>query len=270
MSISPGTSPKALRLNNQQMTEDARLRTEKLACKAHLTKDLFGFSLIELLVVISIITVVLAILMPGLGKARTLTRRTKCASNLHQIDVAMHLYLNSNDDTYPCAQDPLPKKTTTDPNFWLWMGRGWRSFIAPHLGGKIDAINPSVLLCPADKIAPVKWESTSYSYSMTFYHSPEQINGMTSNLNTDSPVPQKPVNVAKPDEKMLIGEWLSNHQQIPDGNDQGWWCWQGQRNFLFVDGQVRFLKAKEIRTANDGYPNPNLTTNGVKGSDWPR
>jgi len=252
------------------MTEDTKQRPEQLVRKTHPTKDLFGFSLIELLVVISIIAMVLAILIPGLGKARTLTRRTKCASNLHQIDVAMHLYLNSNDEKYPCAQDPLPKMQPTDPNIWLWMGRGWRGFLAPYLGGKIDANNPSVLLCPADKIAPVKWESTSYSYSLTFYHSPDQINNTTSNLNTSPPVPQTPANVAKPAEKIIIGEWLSNHRQIKQGNDPGWFGWTGSRNFLFVDGQVRFLKATEIRTANDGYPNPNLTTNGVKGSDWPR
>lgn len=250
------------------MTEDGRQRTKKLVCKAHPTKALFGFSLIELLVVISIIAAVLAILMPGLGKARSMARRTVCAANLRQIDIAMHSYLSINDDTYPAAQDPV----RTDPNIWLWMGRGWRGFLSPHLGGKIDANNPSVLLCPADKIAPKKWESTSYSYSLAFYHSPKDIDSLTSpysDLTTLPPMPQKPVSVAKPSGKIIVGEWLSNHRQVEQG-DNGWWCWLGRRNYLFADGQVRFLKADEIRTANDGNPNPNLTTNGIKGSDWPR
>jgi prepilin-type N-terminal cleavage/methylation domain-containing protein/prepilin-type processing-associated H-X9-DG protein len=253
------------------MTEDGRQRTEKLACKAHPAKDLFGFSLIELLVVISIIAMVLAILMPGLGKARATANRTRCAGNLKQINLAMHLYIGSNNDTYPCAEDPL----STTPYYWLWMGRGWRGFIAPYLGGKIDANNPSVLLCPADKIAPQKWESTSYSYSMAFYHSPRQIDDMNSIEDTYMPpakpsVPQKCVNVARPAEKIIVGEWLSNHRRIEQGNDQAWWGWAGSRNFLFVDGQVRFLDANDIRPANDGNPNPNLTTHGIKGSDWPR
>jgi len=253
------------------MTEDARQRTEKLACKTHPTKDLFGFSLIELLVVISIIAVVLAILMPGLGKARATAKRARCAGNLKQIDLAMHLYLGSNDDIYPRAEDPL----STTPYYWLWMGRGWRGFITPHLGGKIDANNPSVLLCPADKIAPVKWESTSYSYSMAFYHSPEQIDDMNSIQDTYMPpakpsVPQKYVNVARPAEKIIVGEWLSNHRRIEQGDDPAWWDWAGSRNFLFADGQVQFLDANDIRPANDGNPNPNLTIHGIKGSDWPR
>ncbi len=238
-----------------------------------------GFTLVELLVVISIIAAIIAILLPGLNKARSLAKRTRCASNLKQIDVAMHSYLSSNDDKYPCAQDKLPKKNPEDPNIWLWMGRGWKSFIAPHLGGKSSAKNPSVLLCPSDKVAPVKWESTSYSYSLSFYHSPEDIdslNGPGSDLTTIAPAAQKPVNIAKPSGKILIGEWLSNHQQVPIDDDSGWWCKVGKRNFLFADGQVRFLGVKDINPARDsngvgeGNPNPNLTIHGIRGIDWPR
>ena len=229
----------------------------------------FGFSLIELLVVISIIAAVLAILVPGLGKARSVARRIICKANLKQIDIAMHSYINTNDDTFPCAGDPI----SADPFYWLWMGRGWRQFIAPHLDGSIDANNPSVLLCPSDQTAPEKWESTSYSYSMAFYHSPEQINDMNSisdTFNNPKPsIPQRPVNVIRPGGKIIVGEWLSNHRQV-EQTDDGWWCWLGRRNYLFVDGQVRFLDADEISPANDGYPNPNLTKNGIKGSDWPR
>jgi prepilin-type processing-associated H-X9-DG protein len=183
------------------------------------------------------------------------------------------MYVNSNDDKYPCAQDKLPKKDPTGPNIWLWMGRGWRGFIAPYLGGEIDANNPSVLLCPIDKVAREKWESTSYSYSLAFYHSPEDIDslhGAMSDLTTLPPLAQKPVNVARPGGKIMVGEWLSNHKLIEDGNDVGWWCWNGQRNFLFADGQVQYLKASDIRPANDGYPNPNLAKHGLRGIDWPK
>jgi len=60
------------------------------------------------------------------------------------------------------------------------MGRGWRFLVEPYLGGNIDEKNPSVLFCPQDHIAKDKYESTSYSYSMAFYHSPEQIDDMNS------------------------------------------------------------------------------------------
>jgi prepilin-type N-terminal cleavage/methylation domain-containing protein/prepilin-type processing-associated H-X9-DG protein len=233
--------------------------------------DKNGFTIVELLVVISIIAAIMAILLPGLNRARAIAKRTRCASNLKQIDVAMHSYLSSNDDKYPCAQDKLPKQDPADPNIWLWQGRGWRSFIAPHLRDKINAKNPSVLLCPSDKVAPVKWESTSYSYSLAFYHSPEDIdslNGPYSDLTTIPATAQKTVNVAKPAGKILVGEWLSNHHQDPNDNSSGWWSGAGKRNYLFADGQVRFLDAKDIKPARDDNPNPNLTIHGIRGIDW--
>ncbi|MHC4557097.1 MAG: prepilin-type N-terminal cleavage/methylation domain-containing protein, partial [Planctomycetota bacterium] len=139
-----------------------------------------GFTLVELLVVIAIIALLLSILIPSLRKARAIAVRLGCANNLKQIDIAMNLYLHANDNTYPCAQDPV----STDPPYWLWMGRGWRSFVEPYLGGHIDANNPSVLFCPKDQTAKEKYESTSYAYSMTFYHSPEQIDDMNSPADT--------------------------------------------------------------------------------------
>jgi len=223
----------------------------------------FAFTLVELLVVIAVIALLMGILIPSLAKARIIAMRMKCSSNLRQIHFAVNSYLSSNSDTYPCAQDPLPT------GYWLWMGRGWRGFIAPHLSGKIDANNPSVLLCPADKTAPKKWESTSYSYSLAFYHSPEQIDSMTTDLGTPPPATQKSVNVARPAEKIIIGEWLSNHLKLPAGtNDTGWWCSKGARNFLFADGHTAFLKADKINKANDGNPNPNLTKHGINGKDY--
>jgi len=226
----------------------------------------FGFTLVELLVVIAIIALLLSILTPSLTRARAMAVRLKCAHNLKQIYLAVNLYLNGNDETYPCAQDPLPA------GYWLWMGRGWRSFVEPYLGGNIDANNPSLLFCPADPTEKNKYESTSYSYSMTFYHSPQQIDAMGSTGDTygkTSPpsVPQRCWNVAHPSGKILIGEWLSNH--LPIDKDDGWWCWQGRRNYLFIDGQVRHLQAEQIRPARDGFPNPNLTVRGIKGLDYP-
>lgn len=51
-----------------------------------------GFSLVELLVVVAVITILMAILMPSLAGARKLAKTAKCAAQLRQIDLAMQSY----------------------------------------------------------------------------------------------------------------------------------------------------------------------------------
>lgn len=57
---------------------------------------LHGFTLVELLVVISIIALLLAMLLPGLSKAREAAKSIKCQSNLRQVGLMQNLYLQDN------------------------------------------------------------------------------------------------------------------------------------------------------------------------------
>jgi type II secretory pathway pseudopilin PulG len=216
-------------------------------------------------VVIAIISLLLAILGPSLRKARSMARRVVCSHNLKQVGLAMDMYTGDHETMYPCAQDPV----STTPPYWLWMGRGWRRWVEKYLSTNIDVNTPSVLLCPADRTDPVKYESTSYAYSMAFYHSPEQIDAMSATADTYSnpqpPIAQRVGDVAGPSGKILLGEWNSNH--APYENDKGWWEWKGARIFLFADGQVALLDTKRIRPARDGLPDANLTVHGIKGRD---
>src|SRR5258708_39046710 len=55
-----------------------------------------GFSLLELLVVIGIIAMVFALLLPAMARARQRAKQVACASNLHQIGLALLIYANQS------------------------------------------------------------------------------------------------------------------------------------------------------------------------------
>ena len=62
-----------------------------------------AFTLIELLVVVGIITILIAILLPSLGRAREITKRTVCLSNLRQMVIAANTYTAEYNNSYPLA-----------------------------------------------------------------------------------------------------------------------------------------------------------------------
>ena len=63
--------------------------------KRHILK---GFTIVELLVVISIIALLIGILLPAIGNARDKARTTTSVSNLRQLAVAVNAYAGDWED----------------------------------------------------------------------------------------------------------------------------------------------------------------------------
>ncbi len=102
-----------------------------------------GFTLVEILVVILIIAVLASLLFPAFAKAQEKGRQTTCLSNQHQINVAITVWKDDHQDSYPPAS------------------RVWNDI----------KISRRTLICPSKpRMAPV-----GYAYSSFIADKPESL-----------------------------------------------------------------------------------------------
>jgi prepilin-type N-terminal cleavage/methylation domain-containing protein len=205
----------------------------------------FGFTLLELLVVIAIIAILAALLLPALSAAKQRAWTISCNSNLHQIGLGMKMYADEANGLYPKSGAIIPWNLTyPDAPTNSWMQQIYR-FIQ----------NTNVYHCPANARFP-KDQQSPFNY----------FNGaraaFVANDNQFSPVNSKLIQF--PSAYVLSGDTVWSTFDVPDTDidadkdDYAYNCvgnaasddsttmeWQihnqGQ-NILFDDGHVKWYK----------------------------
>lgn len=117
----------------------------------------FRFTLVELLIVISVITILVGMLLPALNSAREAGRMASCKNNLKQLGTITTLYLDSFDRCMIVAT----------PNNRLWVRTDHGEFFTT---GMISVPARKILLCPSDQ-NPYIHDGWSVPTSYGFYSS---------------------------------------------------------------------------------------------------
>jgi prepilin-type N-terminal cleavage/methylation domain-containing protein/prepilin-type processing-associated H-X9-DG protein len=200
-----------------------------------------GFTLVELLIVVSIISVLIGLLLPAVQSARKSARSANCKNNLRQIGLATQQYFNAHDGDFP--------------EWWhSGKGRSWIFTLAPYVE-RVDAIR----ICPDDLQRDERLQAKATSYVINDYlASPakdsvrnlRQLEATTRTFlmfeGADSLAPE-PQN-----EHTHATQWYS-----PLAVQRGYVLWNIQRdvqidrhagaaNYLFVDGHVDVIAAEQI------------------------
>jgi len=120
-----------------------------------------SFSLVELLVVVSILALLMAILLPSLRKAREQAKLGTCASQLRQVGASIHAYAadeRGHIPRGPTPTSPYDFEGNTIATNQVWIGKGSTASPAQHpmqfnaLGALLPTrgFDRRVLFCPAD------------------------------------------------------------------------------------------------------------------------
>jgi prepilin-type N-terminal cleavage/methylation domain-containing protein/prepilin-type processing-associated H-X9-DG protein len=167
-------------------------------------KNQNGFTLVELLTVIAIIGILASLLAPATHEMLGRARATQCASQLHQLGIAIQVYAQDNNQKFPSIE-PLPSKPV-DPDVPL---KSLHDVLIKFVGN-----SEKVFHCPQDQ---VRWPVEGASYEWAYLYNDDL---------TDVPIVGSR---ARPPEKATV---LWDYDNV-HGN-------KGRRskNVLFADGHV--------------------------------
>lgn len=210
-------------------------------------KQLKGFTLIELLVVIGVIALLLAVLMPALGKARELSRRIVCANHLKTITLANELYASQCDGFYAPVLACDDTATGEDVIGELgWVGnRAFRACMQvdayKDVGAYSDYDLPDEFLCPSDKISNKLWNIRSgvllsYGYNYTDWDRPgawiPPVDGYSGKQANIVVAGHKNDSISRPAEKLAFVDSVDWWVGWPSADFENGWDILGQANIL--------------------------------------
>jgi prepilin-type N-terminal cleavage/methylation domain-containing protein len=192
-----------------------------------------SFTLIELLIVISIVAILITMLLPGLARAKEMAHRIACLSNLRQIGLAstnysidnkmwiptFHYFREAGDDSGFTQLNP-----SSLPQLAPLLGDGiWPYGIQPYISGSQHYERPlyeGVFFCPSNRYLVKKYGKTrpNASYGMN-YHGIAEARGGRPPFHKGFMRQQRIDNLANPAFSVMYGDSNVRHFYSTEGYD---------------------------------------------------
>lgn len=219
-----------------------------------------AFTLVEVMVVLVVITVLIALGVPGIKRSMDSVKKGMCASNLRQISSGIMLYASDNDGVFPMDNDPA-KAGLYQGAFWssaIWTYVGYRSsnFLYPEndVQGNVGA-DKNIFHCPVTKYYPkskFKEIAVPLSYNVANRLSYAMNSAPSRTLYGAANIPMRMGRIKSPASTALVLEQHENGgNQWAYHNAFGLIPHRGGSNVLFYDGHVDWLSYKDIPPDKD-------------------
>jgi prepilin-type N-terminal cleavage/methylation domain-containing protein/prepilin-type processing-associated H-X9-DG protein len=194
----------------------------------------FGFTLVELLVVIGIVCLLVAILFPAFVRARENARRTSCASNLKQIGLGLMQYVQDNDGTLLFWKRPENGNVFSPGQATVWVQ--WQDSVMPYLNSS------QVFRCPSIR----NTNNPAYDYGGNFINGGSWWGGQGDGTFAGASGPPAKLSVlSSPASTIWVVEslQLNGYFNFNDGVPYGLRVKHLQTsNYLYADGHVKDLR----------------------------
>ncbi len=203
-----------------------------------------AFTLLELLLVITIIAILAGLLLPAIQKAKGRARRVQCVNNLKEMGVAFHSFAHDHDGKFP-MQVPTNAGGSLEFLRAATNALGSTYFAFRHFQAlSNDLVTPRILICPADTRAvadnfrDLKNDQVSYfAGAAAEFDKPDSILAGDRNITSFTPGSGTVVRLDSPN---AIG-WTGDLHEY-------------KGNLLFADGRVEELNGAGLQAALQQSP----------------